>query len=106
MSFSAIRNRLKNPLVTIAEEEADLANTEVDSDVVCAYHSGTPDNIRRFNCTTRIYGRYVKVTMLDHTNFLQLSVIMIFYSVFNITLPQEFLFVVAVNYIYNGYNIM
>ena len=72
MSFSAIRNRLKNPLVTIAEEEAELANTEVDSDVVCAYHSGTPDNIHRFNCTTRIYGRYVKVTMLDHTNFLQL----------------------------------
>ena len=72
MSFSAIRNRLKNPLVTIAEEEADLANTEVDSDAVCAYHSGTPDNIHRFNCTTRMYGRYVEVTMLDHTNFLQL----------------------------------
>ena len=45
--------------------------TEVDSDVVCAYYQGRPDDVHRFNCTTRMYGRYVRVTILT-TNYLNL----------------------------------
>ena len=57
--------RFENPLITIAEEEAEVANRDVDSDVVCAYHAGRPDDVHRFNCTTRMFGRYVRLTMLD-----------------------------------------
>ena len=66
-----MRDRFQNPLITIGEEEAEVANTEVDSDVVCAYYQGIPDDVHRFSCTTRMYGRYVRVTMLT-TNYLSL----------------------------------
>ena len=66
------RDRFQNPLITIGEEEAEVANTEVDSDVVCAYYQGRPDDVHRFNCTTRMYGRYVRVTMLNVTEQLNL----------------------------------
>ena len=59
-------------MITIGEEEAEVANTDVDSDVVCSYHPGRPDNIHRFNCTQRMYGRYVRVTILGHIEFLNL----------------------------------
>ena len=58
-------------MITIGEEEAEVANTKVDSDVVCAYYPGRPDDVHRFNCKTRMYGRYVRVTMLT-TNVLNL----------------------------------
>ena len=45
--------------------------TEVDPDVVCAYYQGRPDDVHRFNCKTRMYGRYVRVTILT-TNSLTL----------------------------------
>ena len=57
----------QNPLITIAEEEAEVANTELDSDAVCAYYEGVPGNVHRFNCTQRMYGRYVRVTLLART---------------------------------------
>ena len=66
-----MRDRFQNPLITIGEEEAEVANTEVDSDVVCAYYQGRPDDVHRFNCKTRMYGRYVRVTILT-TNYLTL----------------------------------
>ena len=66
-----MRDRFQNPLITIGEEEAEVANTEVDSDVVCAYNQGRPDDVHRFNCKTRMYGRYVRVTILT-TNYLTL----------------------------------
>ena len=67
-----MRDRFQNPLITIGEEEAEVANTEVDSDVVCSYYPGRPDDVHRFNCTTRMYGRYVRVTMLNITEQLNL----------------------------------
>ena len=71
MFYLEIKGRFQNPLITIGEEEAEVANTEVDSDVVCAYYPGRPDDVHRFNCTQRMYGRYVRVTILT-TNFLNL----------------------------------
>ena len=65
-------------MITIGKEEAEVANTEVDSDVVCAYYQGQPDDVHRFNCTTRMYGRYVRVTMLnvtEHLNLYEIEVI-------------------------------
>ena len=56
---------MKNFLITIGEEEAEVANTELDSDVVCAYYPGIPDDVHRFNCKTRMYGRYVRVTAIE-----------------------------------------
>ena len=56
---------MKNFLITIGEEEAEVANTEIDSDVVCAYYPGRPDDVHRFNCKTRMYGRYVRVAAIE-----------------------------------------
>ena len=69
--------RFRNVLITIGEEKAEVANTDLDSDVVCAYHQGRPDDIHRFNCTQRMYGRYVRVTALttDHLNLYEIEVI-------------------------------
>ena len=68
----AERQRFKDVLINIGEDEAEVANTEIDSDVVCSYHPGRPDDVHRFNCTTRMYGRYVRVTMLNVTEQLNL----------------------------------
>ena len=46
---------------------AEVANTDLDSDVVCAYLLGQPDNVHKFDCTNRMYGRYVRVTLLATT---------------------------------------
>ena len=67
----AERQRFKDVLINIGEDEAEVANTEIDSDVVCSYHPGRPEDVQRFNCTTRMYGRYVRVTILT-TNILNL----------------------------------
>ena len=66
------RNRFKNPVITIGEQEAEVAHTNQDLDAVCAYHQGRPDDVHRFNCTTRMYGRFVRVTMMDHSEALNL----------------------------------
>ena len=34
---------------------------------MCAYLLGQPDNVHRFDCTNRMYGRYVRVTLLATT---------------------------------------
>ena len=62
-----IAARFQNPRITIGEDEAEVANTALDSDVLCAYYQGQPDNVHRFNCTQRMYGRYVRVTSLATT---------------------------------------
>ena len=72
MFVVGFRERFQNPLITIGEKEAEVANREVDSDVACAYYPGRPDDVHRFNCTTRMYGRYVRVTMLNHRHHLNL----------------------------------
>ena len=58
------RERFKDVLINIGEDEEEVTNTEVNSDVVCSYHPGRPDDVHRFNCTTRMYGRYVRVIVL------------------------------------------
>ena len=60
------RERFKDVLINIGEDEEEVANTEVNSDVVCSYHPGRPDDVHRFNCTTRMYGRYVRVIVLHN----------------------------------------
>ena len=55
--------------------------TEVDSDVVCAYYPGRPDDVHRINYTTRMYGRYVRVTILT-TNYLNVYEIEVIGSIF------------------------
>ena len=62
-----VRERFKDVLINIGEDEAEVANTEANSDVVCSYHPGRPDDVHRFNCTTRMYGRYVRVIVLRYT---------------------------------------
>ena len=64
----------QNPLVTIGETEAEVNNTEVDSDAVCAYYEGIPDEEHRFNCTQSMYGRYVRITLLAYTKLLLFEV--------------------------------
>ena len=46
---------------------AEVANTDLDSDVVCTYYLGQPDNVHRFDCTNKMYGRYVRVTLIATT---------------------------------------
>ena len=70
--YLVVRDRFQNPLITIGEDEAEVANTEIDSGVVCAYYPGRPDDLHRFNCKTRMYGRYVRVTQLGITDYLNL----------------------------------
>ena len=70
--YLLVRDRFQNPLIAVGEEEAEVANTEVDSDVVCAYYPGIPDNVHRFNCKTRMYGRYVRVTAVNVSTYLNL----------------------------------
>ena len=62
----AERQRFKDVLINIGEDEEEVANTEIDSDVVCSYHPGRPEDVHRFNCTTRMYGRYVRVIVLHN----------------------------------------
>ena len=64
----------QNPLITIGEEEAEVANTELDSDVVCAYYEGVPGNVHRFNCTQSMYGRYARITLLTETHLVLLEI--------------------------------
>ena len=59
-------NRFQNVLITIGETVADVATTNTNSPAVCAYHPGPPDNVERFNCLQRMYGRYVRVIMINH----------------------------------------
>ena len=72
MFVVGFRERFQNPLITIGEKEAEVANRELNSDVACAYYQGRPDDVHRFNCTTRMYGRYVRVTMLNIKDYLHL----------------------------------
>ena len=53
---------------------AEVANTDLDSDVVCTYYLGQPDNVHRFDCTNRMYGRYVRVTLLAETHLILLEI--------------------------------
>ena len=62
--FEEIAAQFKDPLITVGEEKAEVANTDLNSDVVCACYQGQPDDIHRFDCTQRMYGRYVRVTIL------------------------------------------
>ena len=73
----AVSKRFKDILINIGEDEAEVANTTVNSDVVCSYHPGRPDDVHRFNCTTRMYGRYVRVIVLRNTilNLYEIEVI-------------------------------
>ena len=68
--FEEIAAQFKDPLITVGEEKAEVANTDLDSDVVCACYQGQPDDIHRFDCTQRMHGRYVRVTIVGHTTAL------------------------------------
>ena len=70
--FLEANERFRNPLITIGEHNSEAANTDLDSAAVCAYYPGRPEDVHRFNCTTRMYGRYVRVTMLNVTEQLNL----------------------------------
>ena len=65
-------NRFQNILITIGETVADVATTNTNSPAVCAYHPGQPDDVERFNCSQRMYGRYVRVAKINFNNWLNL----------------------------------
>ena len=74
--FIAVK-KFRNVLITTSLEQ-EVVNTDVNSDVVCTYHPGRPEVVHRFNCTNRMYGRYVRVTMLnviDSLNLYEIEVI-------------------------------
>ena len=48
-------------------KEAEVTNTNLHSDVVCACYQGQPDDVHRFDCTQIMFGRYVRVTILGQT---------------------------------------
>ena len=43
---------------------------------MCAYLLGQPDNVHKFDCTNKMYGRYVRITLLATTylNFFEIEV--------------------------------
>ena len=68
--FSEIRDGFQNPLITVSHDETEVANTDGNSDVVCAYYPGRPDDVQRFDCSSVMLGRHVRVTLLNVTTIL------------------------------------
>ena len=66
--------RLQNVLINIAETTSAVDNTDTTADVVCKYRtSQQPYSPYRYNCTSRMYGRYVQVGKMNHAQPLELA---------------------------------
>lgn len=57
----------KNVVVMVSDHANTTLNTEGPD--VCKYIQGAPDLVQQFDCSQRMYGRYVSIGMLD-TGFL------------------------------------
>ena len=56
---------MKNFLITVGETEEEAVTTDTDSPAVCSWHPAQVQLIERIDCKEQMYGRYVRLAMLN-----------------------------------------
>ena len=54
-----------NLLVTVGETEEEVVTTDINSPAVCSWHPSQVPLIERIDCKKQMYGRYVRLAMVN-----------------------------------------
>ena len=63
-------HRFQNILITVGMSVQEVANKDKNSAAVCTFFPGQPKDVQRFDCSSRMYGRYVRISKLNFNSFL------------------------------------